>query len=74
MRRIQKRSSVLSFQFSYAINWTQRHIPAIIVHMTQNSEEEGNALADVLFGDYNPARPALVQRRGRSRLSTSCPR
>jgi beta-glucosidase len=23
--------------------------------MTQNSQEQGNALADVLFGDYNPA-------------------
>ena len=23
--------------------------------MTQNSQELGNALADVLFGDYNPA-------------------
>lgn len=40
--------------FPYAINWTQEHIPAI-VHMTQNSQELGNALADVLFGDYNPA-------------------
>ena len=40
--------------FPYAINWTQEHIPAI-VHLTQNSQELGNALADVLFGDYNPA-------------------
>lgn len=40
--------------FPYAINWTQQHIPAI-VHMTQNSQETGTALADVLFGDYNPA-------------------
>ncbi|HEU4791823.1 MAG TPA: glycoside hydrolase family 3 C-terminal domain-containing protein [Flavobacterium sp.] len=40
--------------FPYAINWTQEHIPAI-VHMTQNSQELGSALADVLFGDYNPA-------------------
>jgi beta-glucosidase len=40
--------------FPYAINWTQEHIPAI-VHMTQNSQELGTALADVLFGDYNPA-------------------
>ncbi|OXA94928.1 glycoside hydrolase family 3 C-terminal domain-containing protein [Flavobacterium hercynium] len=40
--------------FPYAINWTQEHVPAI-VHMTQNSQETGNALADVLFGDYNPA-------------------
>lgn len=40
--------------FPYAINWTQEHVPAI-VHMTQNSQELGTALADVLFGDYNPA-------------------
>jgi len=40
--------------FPYAINWTQENVPAI-VHMTHNSQELGNALADVLFGDYNPA-------------------
>ncbi len=45
---------VLISSFPYAINWTQKHVPAI-VHMTQNSEELGNALADVLFGDFNPA-------------------
>jgi beta-glucosidase len=45
---------VLISSFPYAINWTQEHAPAI-VHMTQSSEELGNALADVLFGDFNPA-------------------
>jgi len=40
--------------FPYAINWTQENVPAII-HMTHNSQELGNAFADVLFGDYNPA-------------------
>ncbi len=45
---------VLRASFPYAINWTEEHAPAI-VHLTNNSEEEGNALADVLFGDYNPA-------------------
>ena len=45
---------VLISSFPYAINWTQQNIPAI-VHMAQNSQELGNALADVLFGDYNPA-------------------
>ena len=40
--------------FPYAINWTQEHVPAI-VHMAQNSQELGTGLADVLFGDYNPA-------------------
>jgi beta-glucosidase len=45
---------VLISSFPYAINWTQEHVTAI-VHMTQGSEELGNGLADVLFGDYNPA-------------------
>lgn len=40
--------------FPYAIDWTQENVPAI-VHMTQCSQELGNALADVIFGDYNPA-------------------
>jgi beta-glucosidase len=46
--------AVLISSFPYAINWTQEHVPAI-VHMTQNSQEIGSALSDVLFGDYNPA-------------------
>ncbi len=45
---------VLRASFPYAINWTQANVPAI-VHLANNSQEEGNALADVLFGDYNPA-------------------
>ena len=40
--------------FPYAINWTAEHVPGIL-HLTQCSQELGNALADVLFGDYNPA-------------------
>ncbi|MGI0107315.1 glycoside hydrolase family 3 C-terminal domain-containing protein [Salinimicrobium sp. WS361] len=46
--------AVLISSFPYAINWTQKNVPAI-VHMAQNSQELGNGLADVLFGDYNPA-------------------
>lgn len=45
---------VLMSSFPYAINWSQQHVPAIL-HLTHNSQELGNALADVLFGDYNPA-------------------
>lgn len=45
---------VLLSSFPYAINWTQEHIPAI-VHLAQNSQELGSALADVLLGDFNPA-------------------
>ena len=44
---------VLVSSFPYAINWTQENVPAIL-HMTHASQEMGNALADVLFGDYNP--------------------
>ncbi len=40
--------------FPFAINWTKANIPAIL-EMTHNSEEEGTGLADVIFGDYNPA-------------------
>jgi len=40
--------------FPFAINWTNEHVPGI-VHMTQCSQELGTALADVLFGKYNPA-------------------
>ena len=45
---------VLVSGFPYAIDWSERHIPAIL-HMAPCSEEEGQALANVLFGDYNPA-------------------
>jgi len=50
----QKTIVALISSFPYAINWTQENVPAI-VHLTHNSQELGNALADVLFGDYNPA-------------------
>ena len=45
---------VLQASFPYTTTWTQEHAPAIL-EMTHNSEEQGSALADVLFGDYNPA-------------------
>ena len=44
---------VLKASFPFAINWTQAHVPAILT-MAHNSQEEGHALADVLFGAYNP--------------------
>ena len=45
---------VLQTNFPYTTTWTQQHAPAIL-EITHNSEEQGEALADVLFGDYNPA-------------------
>jgi beta-glucosidase len=45
---------VLVSGFPYAINWTQQNVPAIL-HTSHAGQEEGTAIADVLFGDYNPA-------------------
>ena len=45
---------VLQTSFPYTTVWTEANAQAI-VQMTHNSEEQGNGLADVLFGDYNPA-------------------
>ncbi len=45
---------VLVASAPYAIDWTQAHVPAIL-HTSHNGQEEGTSLADVLFGDYNPA-------------------
>ena len=45
---------VLISNFPYAINWANENIPAIL-HITHNSQELGSALADVIFGDVNPA-------------------
>jgi beta-glucosidase len=44
---------VLLASFPYAISWTAEHVGAI-VHATHASQELGNALADVLFGAYDP--------------------
>ncbi|HJV78603.1 MAG TPA: glycoside hydrolase family 3 C-terminal domain-containing protein [Paludibacter sp.] len=45
---------VLVSNFPFAINWSQDNVPAIL-HVTNNSQELGNGLADVVFGDVNPA-------------------
>ncbi|WP_213806687.1 glycoside hydrolase family 3 C-terminal domain-containing protein [Granulicella sp. dw_53] len=45
---------VLVSSFPFTINWTQAHIPAIL-HMAHSSQDEGTAIAKVLFGAYNPA-------------------
>lgn len=45
---------VLISSFPYAINWSSRHVPAII-WSSHAGQALGKALADVLFGDYAPA-------------------
>jgi beta-glucosidase len=50
---------ILVSSFPFAINWTQAHVPAIL-HMTHASQDEGTALAQVLFGDYNPGGRLVV--------------
>ena len=44
---------MLISSFPYDINWTEANVPAIL-HMAHSSQDEGTALAKVLFGDYNP--------------------
>jgi beta-glucosidase len=45
---------VLVTSFPYAIVWSQEHVPAILT-ATHATQELGSALADVIFGDYNPS-------------------
>ncbi|MDH7912899.1 glycoside hydrolase family 3 protein [Winogradskyella sp. SYSU M77433] len=45
---------VINAGSALAINWAKEHIDGII-NVGYPGEEGGNALADVLFGDYNPA-------------------
>jgi beta-glucosidase len=45
---------VLQASFPFTTTWTQENVPAVLL-MTHDSEEQGDGLADVLFGDYNPA-------------------
>jgi len=40
--------------YPYAVNWVDEHVPAIL-YVSHAGQELGNAIADVLFGDYSPA-------------------
>ncbi len=40
--------------YPFTMDWIQQHIPAI-VYITHAGPELGNAIADVLYGDYKPA-------------------
>jgi len=44
---------LLISSFPFAINWSVANVPAIVT-MAHSSQDEGTALADVLFGEYNP--------------------
>lgn len=44
---------MLIASFPFAINWSEANVPAILT-MAHASQDEGTALAKVLFGDYNP--------------------
>jgi beta-glucosidase len=45
---------VMQASFPYTIGWIDAHVSSIL-EITHNSEEQGTGLADVLFGNYNPA-------------------
>lgn len=45
---------VLQNGSTMAVTWLKANVPAIL-ETWYNGEEGGNALADVIFGDYNPA-------------------
>lgn len=44
---------VISSNCPVAVNWEQAHLPAIVGGLFLG-EQQGNALADVLFGEHNP--------------------
>jgi beta-glucosidase len=44
---------VLVSSYPIAIGWINDHVPAIL-HVTNSSQELGTAIADALFGAYNP--------------------
>ncbi len=44
---------MLIASFPFTINWSEANVPAILT-MAHASQDEGTALAKVLFGDYDP--------------------
>lgn len=45
---------VMVCSFPYSINWSKEHVPAIL-QVSQSSQELGNGIADVIFGNVSPA-------------------
>jgi len=50
---------VLVSSFPFTINWSEAHVPAIL-QLAHSSEDEGWAIAEALFGDYNPGGHTIV--------------
>jgi beta-glucosidase len=50
---------VLVSSFPFTINWSQAHVPAIL-QLAHSSQDEGWAIAQALFGDYNPGGHTIV--------------
>lgn len=50
---------VLVSSFPFTINWSQAHVPAIL-QMAHSSQDEGWAIAQALFGNYNPGGHTIV--------------
>jgi beta-glucosidase len=59
LRANPKTIVVLKSSFPYSMNAVLQAAPAIL-HLAHSGQEEGNGLADVLFGDYNPAGRLVV--------------
>ena len=45
---------VLIASFPFAVNWEQQNVPAIL-HITHAAQDQGTAIASVIFGDTNPS-------------------
>ncbi|NMO97571.1 glycoside hydrolase family 3 protein [Paenibacillus lemnae] len=45
---------VIVGSYPYAVNWEDEHVPAILF-TSHSAQELGHAVADVLYGKYNPA-------------------
>jgi len=54
MKANPKTILIVVSSFPYSINWSKEHVPSIL-HVSQSSQELGNAVADVVFGKYSPA-------------------
>jgi beta-glucosidase len=50
---------VLVSSFPFTINWSEAHVPAIL-QLAHSSQDEGWAIAEALFGDYNPGGHTIV--------------